>query len=125
MTDRPSAERRCIVSEHQQGLRLGVEQERRLRAWPKDRIRPKSVALGVISLLAEVDALTDERDTARAELAQAEAERAALRQACLTPSGLGCRLCHSTWLRGEDDHYRDCALAAHPQAAEPDQGGGR
>lgn len=42
------------------GLRLGKEQERRLRAWPKDRIRPKSVALGVISLLAEVDALRAE-----------------------------------------------------------------
>lgn len=43
----------------QPGLRLGVEQERRLRLWPKDRIRPKSVALGVISLLAEVQALRE------------------------------------------------------------------
>lgn len=55
------------------GLRLGAEQERRLRRWPKDRIRPKSVALGVISLLAEVDHL-------RAELAD-QAANAALRQA--------------------------------------------
>jgi hypothetical protein len=47
------------------GLRLGVVQEQRLRQWPKDRIRPKSVALGVMSLLAEVDAL-------RAEARQAE-----------------------------------------------------
>lgn len=48
-----------------QGLRLGALQERRLRAWPKDRIRPKSVALGVISLLAEVDRLRTERDAFR------------------------------------------------------------
>lgn len=47
------------------GLRLGTLQERRLRAWPKDRVRPKSVALGVISLLAEVDALRSERNAFR------------------------------------------------------------
>ena len=42
------------------GLRLGALQEKRLRAWPKDRIRPKSVALGVISLLSEIDHLRAE-----------------------------------------------------------------
>lgn len=49
-------------------LRLGRVQEQRLRQWPKDRIRPKSVALGVMSLLAEVDALRAERDALREAL---------------------------------------------------------
>lgn len=53
-------------------MRLGVRQEQMLRAWPKDRIRPKSVALGVISLLAEVEALRDERDAAARRLAELE-----------------------------------------------------
>lgn len=75
------------------GLRLGREQERRLRAWPTGRIRPKSVALGVLSLLAEVDALRAvqrpqvtrlQTEVARltAQLATAQAERdAALAEA--------------------------------------------
>ncbi len=49
------------------GLRLGLVQEERLRAWPKDRIRPKSVALGLISLLAEVDALRAALEAVTAE----------------------------------------------------------
>ena len=49
------------------GLRLGALQEQRLRAWPTERIRPKSVALGVRSLLAEVSALRSERDALAAE----------------------------------------------------------
>lgn len=53
------------------GLRLGIAQERALRQWPKERIRPKSVALGVISLLAEVDHL-------RAELADLRQKYGAL-----------------------------------------------
>lgn len=53
------------LANHRSGLRLGDVQEQRLRAWPKDRIRPKSVALGVISLLAEVDALRVEREAFR------------------------------------------------------------
>lgn len=47
------------------GLRLGVRQEQRLRDWPKERIRPKSVALGVMSLLAEVEALRRELGAVR------------------------------------------------------------
>lgn len=62
-----------MPTDEERGLRLGVEQEKRLRAWPKDRIRPKSVALGVMSLLAEVDAL-------RAELAGMTADRDAIRR---------------------------------------------
>lgn len=62
------------------GLRLGVEQERRLRAWPADRIRPKSIALGVRSLLAEVDALRAERDQSRRDLAAAAVEHELLRR---------------------------------------------
>ena len=60
------------------GLRLGMMQERTLRRWPLERIRPKSVALGLRSLLAEVDALRAERDEARAALAQAEERTRAL-----------------------------------------------
>lgn len=41
------------------GLRLGERQEQVLRGWPLERIRPKSVALGVRSLIAEVDALRE------------------------------------------------------------------
>lgn len=58
-----------MATDERAGLRLGIEQERRLRMWPKDRIRPKSVALGVISLLAEVVALRQERAEARRRLA--------------------------------------------------------
>jgi hypothetical protein len=49
------------------GLRLSEAQDRALRSWPRERIRPKSVALGVMSLLAELDATRQELETARAE----------------------------------------------------------
>lgn len=39
------------------GVRLSEHQERTLRSWPLDRIRPKSIALGLISLCAEIDHL--------------------------------------------------------------------
>lgn len=39
------------------GYRLGGIQERRLRRWPLDRIRPKGVADGLVAVFAEVDAL--------------------------------------------------------------------
>jgi hypothetical protein len=53
------------------GLRLGVLQEQRMREWPKERIRPKSVALGVLSLLADVDALREQLAERTRELEQA------------------------------------------------------
>lgn len=41
------------------GLRLSNAQDQTLRRWPLERIRPKSVALGLRSLIAEVDALRE------------------------------------------------------------------
>jgi hypothetical protein len=50
-------------------LRLGPHQEQVLRRWPIERIRPKSVALGIVSLFAEIDALRKDHGAA-AELAR-------------------------------------------------------
>jgi hypothetical protein len=68
------------------GLRLGLGQERGLRRWPANRIRPKSIALGVRSLFAEVDALRIQLAASEAALARAEARTAAAkaaREACI------------------------------------------
>jgi len=51
------SDERTSAGWHPPGLRLGIAQERQLRRWPLERIKPKSVALGVRSLFAEIDAL--------------------------------------------------------------------
>lgn len=58
------------VGAYPAGLRLSSAQDRLLRRWPLSRIRPKSVALGMRSLIAEVDTLRAERDAALAQLAR-------------------------------------------------------
>jgi hypothetical protein len=78
------------------GLRLGLGQERGLRRWPANRIRPKSIALGVRSLFAEVDAL-------RIQLAADDPR--------LSMSGMVCRLCG--WDTAPDwpeEHEPSCLL---------------
>ena len=77
------------------GLRLSAAQEQALRRWPTERIRPKSVALGVLSLLAEVDALRAELEHERARtLALSDALAYVAREGCatvLTCAMPGCR----------------------------------
>lgn len=65
--------------------------------------------------LSEIDVLTAERDAerSRADALAAEVER--LKRACLTPSGLACRLCTATWLEGEEDHHPRCVLTGQQQ----------
>jgi hypothetical protein len=101
------------------GLRLGLGQERGLRRWPANRIRPKSIALGVRSLFAEVDALRIQLAASEAALARAEARTAGLVKALFRPaddprlsmSGMVCRLCG--WDTAPDwpeEHEPSCLL---------------
>lgn len=48
--------------------RLTPYRERVLRQWPRDRIKPLTVARGLDSVLAELDALRAQRDDARAAI---------------------------------------------------------
>lgn len=64
------------------GLRLSDAQDSTLRRWPMERIRPKSVALGVRSLFAEVDALRAENAALRARVEALAASLFEIRDYC-------------------------------------------
>lgn len=128
-TERPTTAR--ADASEPSGLRLGLLQEQKLRAWPKDRIRPKSIATGVISLLAEIDALRGEAaqrepishaefsrfvQEATEQRARAERAEAALARIDGHPTPVDdhgrCWYCSGGLGHGPNGHKDDCALVA-------------
>lgn len=95
------------------GLRLSDAQDETLRRWPLDRIRPKTVALGVRSLLAEVDALRAERDAMQARAEEWRDKALVMAYAVRDQSSVA-----ETHIIARQVIEHDAALAAGPEARD-------
>lgn len=115
------------VGGYPRGLRLSNAQDQTLRRWPLDRIRPKAVALGVRSLIAEVDALRERAaalEGAGNDMAEQSVRCVEFATATKT-AWYECRLCQADgWEPGSILHDDECAVGRWDAAlAQADDGG--